>query len=787
MRQALRRALPKPGLYRVAGLDDEVEILRDRWGVPHVYARTEHDLFFGNGVVHGEDRLWQMELNRRAATGRLSEVFGEATFEVDRFMRRLGIGRSARQEVEHLPSATRQVLDAYLAGVNWAIETRPRPVELVLLRHHPEPWTAHDVLAWAKLMSWGLAVNWDSELARVRLINRVGPERALELEPLYPTGAWLTADVGGTLEAAARNLLESFERVRGLTGIGALGGSNAWAVAGWRSASGAGLLASDPHLAPAMPAVWYELSLDCTGADGEGMRVAGASLPGLPGVVIGHNGHIAWGMTASLADVQDLFVEEPDPADPLKFRRGDGWERAEVVREEIRVRGRPRWHVEEVVVSSNGPVVTPLLAASGPPVSLRASGLDPAESLTAGLALNRARSWDEFRAALAGWAAPSLSVVYADRQGNVGYQMVGRVPRRVQGDGSVPAPGWDPAYAWRGYLTIDELPHVYNPPSGVVATANNRPVDDDYPFAVGVDWCDAYRIGRIAELLAGRERHNPRSFAAIQRDVTSIAARRVVEAIRREVGDEQPIDPLEREALRRLLAWDGELSARSPEAAIYGVMRVKLLRFLYGPLLGDVLDVYLGDRAHRFGGLSSFAWRTSSLLIRALGDSAWPEKIGHHGLSWRDVLMIGLGEAVSELRLKLGEEIDAWRWGSVHTVAFDHPLARIKPLRRLLSRGPFPIGGDVDTPLQAGSWAGLIGGNVSWAPSYRQVVDLGDPSGSMAVNTTGQSGHPASPHYADLLPLWLRGDYHPMLWERADVEAHLEGETRLIPTDERWP
>lgn len=786
VRRTTRRALPRPGIRRVAGLDDEVEILRDRWGVPHVYARTEHDLFFGNAVVHAEDRLWQMEINRRAALGRLSEVFGESTFEIDRFMRRIGIGRAARAEVELLDGDTRAALEAYVAGVNWAMESRPRPIELLLVRHHPEPWTLVDSLAWAKLMGWGLAVNWDAELARLRLLHHLGPERAAEVDALYPTGAWLTADYGGSVDRAARQVLESYQSVRDLTGLGSLGGSNAWAVSASRSATGGALLAGDPHLAPGMPATWYEISLDATDPNGDGYRVAGASLAGLPGVVIGHNGHIAWSVTASLADVQDMYVEQVDPANPRRFRRGDGWEEARLVREEIRVKGRPRWHTEEVLVSSNGPVVSPLFGPDAPVLSLRASGLDAAQTLSAGVRLNRARGWEEFRAAMADWAIPSLSVVYADRAGNVGYQMVGRIPRRKKGVGALPAPGWDPDYGWDGYLTLDELPHVFNPPGGVVANANNRPSGDECEHAIGVDWCDAWRIGRIAELLRERDKHDVDSMARIQLDVTSTAAREIVARLRRSLADERPIDPLEREALPRLLAWKGELSTDSAEAAIYGLMRVKLLRFLHGPEMGDVLDVYLGERAHRYGGLSSFAWRASSALIRALDDPSWVEKCGHVGLTWRDALLIALGEAVSELRLKQGESIDGWRWGVAHTIAFDHPLSRVKQLKPFLSRGPFPIGGDVDTPLQAGAAAGRVGGNVSWAPSYRQVVDFGDLRRSVSVLPTGQSGQPASPHYDDQLPLWLRGRYHPMLWDRADVEEHMTAETRLIPTDERW-
>lgn len=786
VRRALRRPLPRPGLYPIAGLDDEVEILRDHWGVPHVYARTQHDLFFANGVVHAEDRLWQMELNRRAAAGRLSEVFGEATLEVDKFMRRIGLARAAKAELAMLDAESRGVLEAYAAGVSWAIDTRPRPIEMLIARHWPEPWTLLDSLAWAKLMGWGLAVNWDAELARTRLAHRLGPERAAELDPLYPAAAWLTADYGGTVDAAAKCVLEAYRAVRDLTGLGALGGSNAWAVSPARSRGGGALLAGDPHLAPSMPCVWYEIGLDATDASGQGHRATGASLPGLPGVVIGHNGHIAWSVTASLADVQDLFVEQADPANPRRFRRGDGWEEAEVVREEIRVKGWPRWHTEEVLVSSNGPVVTPLLPGVVAPISLRSSGIEPAPTLRAGLKLNQARNWPEFRAALADWGTPSLSFVYADRAGNIGYQMAGRIPRRKKGLGAVPAPGWDPEHGWEGYLTIDELPNVYNPPDGLLATANNRPYGDEYGHVIGVDWCDAYRIGRIAERLRAEPTHDVASMTRIQLDVTSIAAREIVKRWRCLLEGAEPIDPLERVALGGLLEWSGELAVDSPGAALYATMRVRLLRLLYGPEMGDILEVYLGERAHPFGGLSSFAWRSSSLLIRALDDPSWPERAGHRGLSWRELLLVALGEAVSTLRIEQGESLEGWRYGAVHQVAFDHALARVKPLKHFLSRGPYPIGGDVDTPLQAGSAAGRVGGNVSWAPSYRQVVDFGDLRRSASVLTTGQSGHPSSRHYDDMIPLWLAGRYHPMLWERGDVEAHLAAETRLIPTDERW-
>lgn len=785
-RQLLGRPSARPGLALVAALDDEVEILRDRWGVPHLYARTEHDLFFANGVVHVEDRLWQMEVNRRAATGRLSEVFGERTLEVDRMLRRLGFARAARAEVDLLDAESRAALEAYAAGVNWAIESRPRPPEMLILRDRPEAWTIVESLAWAKLMGWTLSVNWDTEVARVRLLERLGPEVASELEPLYPAGGWITAH-GEEIAAAAGSLLDSFRELSDVTGLGRLGGSNAWAVSPARSASGAAMLANDMHLAPGMPSVWYELSLDARDAFGEGLHCAGCTLPGIPGIVVGHNGRIAWGFTASLADVQDLFVEQVHPEDPRRLRRGDGWEQARVVVEEIRVKGRPRWQTEEVLLSSNGVVMTDLLPGGEATVSLRAAPLEPARTFAAGLRLMRARGWDDFREAMADWATPSLGVAYADAEGNIAYQLVGHLPRRNRGDGSVPAPGWDSAFAWQGWVPFEELPYRLNPREGFVATANNKPHGDGYAYAIGADWADRYRVGRIVELLTQREKHDKATFRAIQFDTTSIAARELVGELRRILGDTEPLDPLEREALRLLLDWDGDLAPDSAAAAIYELLRIKLLRFLYAPQLGDMVDVYLGAPPGGRAGGSSYSWRQSSRLLASMRDPAWPERRGHPGLSWRDALLICLGDAVTQLRLEHGEDVGGWDWGGLHQLTFEHVLAMAQPLRRILNRGPYRVGGDVDTPMQIGAPGYRPDGAVSWVPSYRQIVDFADVRVAQSIHTTGQSGHPASRHYDDFIPMWLAGEYHPMLWERADVEANLESETRLLPTDELWP
>ncbi|TAK23233.1 MAG: penicillin acylase family protein [Chloroflexota bacterium] len=787
LRFVTQRALPRPGLIRIAGLDGEVEILRDRWGVPHIYAQSEHDLFYANGVVHAEERLWQMELNRRAATGRLSEVFGSATLGIDRFIRRVGLHRSAQADLERLDAPTLRMLRAYVAGVNWVIESRPRPVEFLLTRHRPGPWTEVDSLAWAKLMAWTLSVNWESELTRLKIINRVGLDLAAELEPVYPDGAWISAH-GEDVARVASSVETSFAELLTVTGLGGIGGSNGWAVAPSRSATGSAILANDMHLAPQMPSIWYVLGLEGPDSPSErGIRVIGSSLPGLPGIVVGHNRDIAWGYTASLADVQDLFVERPHPDDPTRFARGDGWETATTIVEEIRVRGEPRWRREEVLVTSNGPIISPLIEGVDITLALRAAPLEPAATLTAGMTLLRARNWNEFRDALREWATPSLGVVYADTSGNIGYQTVGLLPVRTAGDGTLPRPGWDSAYAWKGFIPFDELPMRFNPPEGYVATANNQPMPDDYPHPLGSDWCDAYRIGRIVECLRSRDHHSVASMRELQLDTMSTAARSIVAACAEILGAEVPLDPLEREAWRRFRHWDGDIARSSPDAAMYELFRGKLLRLLYSRRLGDLTDMYLGAPPHGNVGGTSFAWRASSRLIRGLGDPTFPEKLGHRGFSWRDLILIAFGEAIAILRGSQGEEIADWRWGKIHQLSFEHPLARIGILRRWLNRGPFPIGGDTDTPLQIGASAYAPDGKVGWAPSYRQIVDLGDLPSAMGMHTTGQSGQPGSRHYADLIPMWLSGDYFALLWNRADVEAHLSEETRLLPTDEDWP
>ncbi|HEX9370916.1 MAG TPA: penicillin acylase family protein, partial [Roseiflexaceae bacterium] len=487
---ALRRSLPRTsGTLELPGLEAPVQVLRDRWGVPHIYARSNADLFMAQGYVHAQDRLWQMEFQRRTGYGQLAEIFGPVALESDRFLRVMGFGRVARREAELLAGEARMAIEAYVRGVSAYIGrySDRLPIEFTILRLHPRPWEPADVLVWGKMMALTLSVNWTDEILRARIVAAVGAERAAVLDPSYPgdhplivpPGVRYQADIGAdALRGAAATA--SFA---GTSGGGQ--GSNNWVVGGARAANGMPLLANDPHLALRTPSLWYENHLN-----GGDYHVTGASIPGTPGVLIGHNERIAWGMTNGMNDVQDLYIEKFDASDPARYEFQGQWERATVVREEIAVRGRGEPFVEEVRITRHGPVITPLVPAdegrkgtnraptkdqegsddAGPSSSilgpssealaLRWTALEPGRVFDSVLALNRAHDWESFRAALIPWTVPAQNFVYADVEGHFGYSLGGDIPIRAKGDGRLPAPGWTGEYEWTGIIPHAELPHM---------------------------------------------------------------------------------------------------------------------------------------------------------------------------------------------------------------------------------------------------------------------------------------------------------------------------------------
>ncbi len=766
-----RRSLPQlSGDLKLPGLLGQVEIFRDDWGVPHIYAGWEEDAFFAQGFVHAQDRLWQMELQRRAATGRLSELFGKRTLAADRLLRRLGFHRSAMAEVERLTDGPPlAALRAYCRGVNVAIQQmRLLPPEFLLLRHTPEPWSLVDTLSWGRLMAWRLSSNWDSELMRYRLASRLSLRQLADIEPLYPAGQPLTTPAG----AFAGEPIGDLERTLAeLLPFSAGAASNAWAVAGSRTVSGRPILASDPHLGPQMPSVWYEVHLEAPG-----LRVAGVSLPGMPGVMIGHNDRISWGITASMVDVQDLYAERLSPDNPNQYQRGKEWREGTVVREEIRIKGQPAPRIEEVLVTHHGPVVGPAFGIDNPPLVLSSTSIQTTNSFEGVLALNKAQSWDQFRSALTKWEAPCLNFVYADVEGNIGYQLAGKVPVRGKGNGMLPAPGWDPSYDWAGFIPFDEMPNSFNPPDGIIVSANNKIVDDDYPYLLSHEWVDGYRAGRLTEALADAKRVDVDSAAKLQLDLLSLPGRELVKLIEDLLGER----PVNSPTLDLLRTWDFQVRSDSAGAAAYGALRPELVRELYEPKLGIDAKYYLGARIHQLAPASMVLSRLTGSLLRILGRPA-SEWLGEGNDSWRTAIVRALSRSDSYLRSRLGADSKQWSWGRLHRLTFKHALGEVFPLNRIFNRGPFPLGGDVDTVAQAApDFTNDFAADL-WTVSYRQIIDLSNFDLSKSIIQTGQSGHPFSRHYFDQGPLWLKGEYHPMLFSRMTVLTHARHLLKLSP------
>ncbi|GBD30755.1 Acyl-homoserine lactone acylase QuiP [bacterium HR32] len=746
----VRRAFPQTvGVLAVEGLQAPVEVVRDPWGVPHVYARTEHDLFFAQGYVHAQDRLWQMEVNRRTASGRLSEWFGERTLATDRFLRTLGLRHAAALEWQLLSAEAQAALRAYAAGVNAFLrQNRGRlPLEFVLLRTAPEPWSPLDSLAFGKLMAYDLGGNWQTELLRADLQALLGPEAVARLLP--PPLPDTPIIVGGRVGAP-----------QGGQTAAAVVGSNNWVLSGEKTDTGKPYLANDPHLRIGFPSIWYTMHLV-----GGRYHVAGFTFPGVPGVVIGHNGHLAWGVTNANPDVQDLFLERLHPQDPSRYLFRGRWWPVQTRVEEIRVRGRAepeRWVVRS---THHGPILNDVVEGLREVVALRWTALLPTTVAEGVLRYNRARTVQEFREALRYFHVPAQNFVFADRKGNVGYQLPGRIPVRARGDGTVPVPGWTGEYEWVGWVPYEALPSLSNPPQGWIATANNRIVHDGFPYHLGSEWSEGLRARRIAEVLASRGRFSLEDLKRLQYDHVSLAARRIAPVLGRVAVADEGVRAVQEELAR----WDGRLSVESRPAAVYEAFLVRAAEVLFRPRLGEKLwERY----ARRPFVMAALLW-----LWERPQDPWWGP--GGRDRAVGDILQ----GAVRDLEARLGRDRSRWRWGALHRARFGHLLDPIPVVGRLLGLGPYPTPGDGWTVNQA-AYSLLRPFDQTVVASMRMIVDLADLDRSVAVHTTGQSGLLGHPYRGDLAPLWAEGRYHPLLWSREAVDRHARARLELRPLGE---
>ncbi|WP_457629203.1 penicillin acylase family protein [Oceanithermus sp.] len=730
------------GRLVLEGLSAPVEILRDAKGMVHVKAANEHDLFFGQAVAHAQDRLWQMEFQRRIGAGRLAEVLGEGAVPTDKFLRTLGVYRAAEQAYENLPPDLRAIVDAYTDGINAYLATNPPlPLEFKLLGFEPELWTPADVLVWQKMMSYDLSGNYERELLRYRLLARgLSKARIEALMPGYPKDAPTIVRrtpeellrppeapaPGGEAPTPAPTSTAWADELLAIarTLPSGLEASNNWVVGPERSTTGKPLLANDPHLGLSAPSIWMLMELESPT-----YHATGATFPGLPTIVIGKNDQIAWGVTNHAADVQDLYLLEEAEGG---YRYKGEVRPYRIRKETIAVKGGEPVELE-VRESVYGPVISDVVSApEGQALALRWVSLEPTdETMAAFYGIGKAANWEEFTAALLRLKAPSQNFVYADVEGNIGYLAPGKIPVRKPGhSGKYPVPGtgeWD----WTGFVPAQALPQAYNPAEGYIVTANNRSTPPDWPYTFTYDWAKPYRAERIEALLTAQRKLGPEDFMRIQNDEVSL----LVRDFRPVLARLEPKSARAAEWKKKLLAWDADETAASLEASVFQAWYAELARLPEA----EVGEPY---------------WNEPFYLLRALqeGDPTCDAR----GVSCMEFAAEALERALAWLDA-LGGVVP---WGQLHPAVFDHGVMTHQPqLRRFFDRQVAHGGDRYTVNMGAYDFATFT---MYHGPSYREIVALGRPEQSYWIHPMGQSGNVLSPHYADLLPLWARGAYLPM-------------------------
>jgi penicillin amidase len=828
-----RRSFPQTtGTITLSGLTAPVEVIRDGWGVPQIYADSAEDLFFAQGYVQAQDRMWQMDFNRHVTSGRLSEMFGKSQIDTDTYLRTMGWRRVAELEVALLTPPAKVALDSYSAGVNAYLADHSgasASLEYAVLAlqnsgYTIEPWSAVDSLAWGKAIAWDLRGNMDDEIARVLSASTVGVARAEQLFPAYPYARHRPiVDQGGLVgktfdqnasgselqsAAAARSVpglatslasiaagAKAVDALIGPTGTGI--GSNSWAVAGSKTSTGKALLANDPHLGPQMPSVWYQQGLHCRAVGPAcAYNVAGFGFPGLPGVLTGHNDKISWGVTNLGPDVTDLVLEQVQGDGYLV----DGKVKPFTTREEvIKVAGADPVSLT-VRTTEHGPLMSPVSAQlttvgkdapvpppgaastreAAPPrgdgyaVALEWTALTPGTTVNAVVGFMLAQSIDQFREAASHFDVPAQNLLVADSDGTIAYQSPGKIPVRAGYNGQWPVPGWDSRYRWTGFVPFASLPFVKNPPEGWIVTANQAVINPDrYPLWLTSDWNYGFRSQRIVERIKaatdGGKKMTPLEMRQIQLDKWNEMAAFVVPKLA-----SIPKDGFTAQAAALFDGWDFTQPEDSAPAAYFNAF--------WSHLLTNTVDTQLPADAAANGGSRWFEFFMT--LWDKPTDPWWDDK-STPAVETRDTAVANaLTAGANELRDRLGSEPATWTWGALHTLLVKNPSlgdSGIKPIEALFNRGPVSIGGG-ESVVQATGWNATKGYQVSWVPSYRMVIDWSDLDQSSWMHLTGASGHAFSAHYDDqLYELWAQDKTVQWPWTRTAVLAAAADTLTLAP------
>ena len=806
------------GEIQLAGLNGPVDIYRDRMGIPHIYATTPHDLFFAQGYVHAQERFWQMDTWRHIGSGTLSEMFGKGQVETDAFLRTLGWRLTAEQEYAGLDPESKAILDSYTEGVNAYLadhDTTVLSLEYAVLAllspdYKIEKWTPVNTLTWGKAMAWDLRGNMGEEIERAVLLKTFTPEQLAELYPAYPEDhPVIVNQIGNGTSAKAQTPIASvdipsetlatlqhnaslLDRALGPAGNGI--GSNSWAVSGARTSTGMPLLANDPHLGIQMPSIWYQAHLECRPVTDEcPYNVAGFTFAGVPGVIIGHNDRIAWGFTNVGPDVMDLYIERVNPENPNQYEVNGEWVDFETRTETIQVVGGDPVEIT-VRLTRHGPVISesygplknentnddpefvPFKERAGVElpeqyvIALKWTALAPSTPFQAIWGLDRAQNWEDFRAAAQNFHVPAQNLLYADVDGNIGYQMPGDIPIRAKGDGTVPVPGWTDEYEWTGFIPFEELPYTLNPVEEYIVTANNRCQPWDYPYLITRDWDYGFRAQRIVDLIQNAPGKIDIAYMqSMQGDSFDANGPTFVPLL---LGLDE-LSANETEAQNLLKNWDYQNRADSAAAAVFNAFWRHFLQNTFNDDMPE--ERYLPDGDSR--------WNE---IMRHLDESGpwWDDKTTTDVTETRaEIIRKSFEQGVAELEEIFGEDPARWNWGEMHASTFRNGTlgeSGVPPIEALFNRGPFPTSGG-DSIVNATGWSVRDGYETSWLPSMRMIVDLSNLNNSVTVHTTGQSGHAYHPHYDDMSAMWANIEYYSMLWDEQAVTSQAEGHLVLTP------
>jgi len=747
----------------IPGLSAPVTVLRNGYGVPHIFAQAPADAFAALGFVHAQDRLWQMEAMRRLGAGRLSEVIGPRALRTDRFMRRLGLYRLAETQFTSLRSPARDLFDAYANGVNAWLSNHggALPPEFVVLRVAPEPWRPADSLVWARIMGTRLSRERHRESLRARLARRLSPHQVAELWPPYPGTDPVTVAIAPA---------DLFDFDDAMAATAPSGASNVWTVSGERTVTGKPILANDPHLGFGAPILWYLVRIVTPE-----WEVTGATAPGVPFVVLGHNQRVAWGMTNTNSDFEDLFVERIDPADPDRYLAPGGTAPFASRDEVIRVKGEDDV-ILTVRTTRHGPVIRDIDdpgegtgTNDGSVLSVSATYLRVDDRSAEGLmAIGFATDWNSFVRAVRDFHAPQQNIAYADIDGNIGLVVPGRVPIRRGGNGATPAPGWTGEHDWQGFLPFEALPRAFNPPSGLIVNANNKVVPEGYPWFLGDNWDDGYRARRIGDLVnAAPATQTLDSTAEVQFDTVSLMARHMLPLML----SRTPKSADREVALALLSDWNGEMSRHRPEPLVFISWLRAFNAAVYGDELGPLLDGYLGHRP-RF--LTYVLTRNPAWCDDVTTDApeTCADRLGH-----------SLDQAIAELSDRFGDNPRSWRWGDVHTARLHHRLFGRIPVLRRLANIDIATDGGFYTVNRGANWLGNADAPYAHVhgAGLRAIYDLADLSRSRFMIATGQSGNPLSRHYRDLVEPWRDGQWLTLGVDRESLERGGHGRLTLRP------